>query len=215
MAKTKAVETTIDPFKARVQSTRAAKQQWVRIGTDLKAKTKDFGDQLTEATKAINEHVPENDTDLPEDCLAWSKTLVELWSKRANIQAKKKAEIGKLKKRHKRAFSAWSELSSIDVTDKQIAIPLGDATLADGLGISPDSARVVYSELHYRQNEGVTLDADMKALKAHLEQQGCTAFTDADDDAASDADASEDDEDEDEDESAADAANESPALAAV
>lgn len=186
-------KTETDPYKARVLATRSAKQQWTRLDTDMKAKKKAFKDELTEATKAINEHCPETEHDLPADCKAWLVLNIKLVNDRKAIEERKKKELSKLKKKIKRAWAAWCELSSTEVGD-QIPMSLGDATLAEGLGCSLESARVVLTEIQVRETGGAKLSGDMLALKAHLEKQdGCTAFTDKDDE---DSDEEGDDEDE-------------------
>lgn len=206
-------KTDTDTYKARVLATRSAKQQWTRLDTDTKAKKKEFRDDLAKATKAINEHCPETEHDLPPDCKAWLVMNIKLVNDRKAIEAKKKRELGKLKKRLKRAWAAWCELSSTEDGD-QVPMPLGDATLAEGLGCSLASARVVYSEILVRETSGAKLGGDLLALKAHLErQEGCTAFTDEEDEEG--AEDEEDDDDEDEDEEPAEASPDSTPEAAA
>lgn len=180
------------PHRLRLTAIRAADSRRTRIGNDLDAAKKRWKDKLTEATQAFTALLPKNEADLPDDARGRLVDLFRADKEHASAEAKKAVEIKGLKKKLEKADAAFLELVRSQVEDGQVALALGDATLTEGLGVSDETARSLFTAIAEVEEAGGQLDADMEHLRAVLAKQGYTKLS-LEDDESEPAEASDDD----------------------
>jgi hypothetical protein len=180
-----------NPHRARLAAIRLQSSRKRRIETDLAAAKKRFKDELTEATQEFNALLPEHEADLPDDARERLVDLFKAFQERKEVEATKKRELDSLTKKLKASTARLWELVDSEVEDTQVSMALGDTSLADGLGVSKETARELYIEIREVESAGGKLDGDTADLKRRLEAQGFTAMTlddePGEDDAANDA----------------------------
>jgi hypothetical protein len=205
-----------DPFRLRVAAISLADSAKTRYETDLAATKKRFQTQLGKATDAITALMPKHEADLPEDCAGRLVDLYKAHAEREKIEGAKKVAVDKLKASLKKAEAHLTALIRAKIEDRQTMLALGNAMLADGLGIANETARGLARTIVYVEQAGGTLTADEQRLKAALAASGVTFSLDDEDEPDDGAEDDDDDEPDEDDEEVMDASEtEEPRLAVV
>lgn len=180
-----------DTYRLRLAAIGLADSRKTRLETDLAAAKKRHADALGKLTEAITALMPKHEADLPDDARGRLVDLFKAHQERDKAEAAKKREVDRINASLKKASAQLTELIRSRVEDRQTALALGDAALADGLGVSHEAAAGIARAIAEVEQAGGKLSVDEQRLRERLQASG-VVFS-LDDDVEDDSDDAEDD----------------------